>query len=212
MSKITDHRAGTLGRRFATLIAARNPLRQQAEDWAEGLSRTTESGSVSGGGPADPTLAKILRTPIGHGLADQATDVADRIDAWIRYGNALAFAAQRLLPLDHPVAEMLAKHRDIRQAGAGVCQRCHRDVPGIRENPMLGIEADRLKAGFCYGQPPHCYAAWVASGMVNRARFIHDWKTVSGTAETAGHTLGDTDGVQLGASGAEVRPDTQQAS
>lgn len=205
MTKISDNRKNVLARRFATVIAARNPLRQLADDWAEG-HRSQPGPGGTGGGIADPTLARILRTPQGHGLADQAADVANRIDAWIRYGNALSYAATKLLPVDHPVAEMLAKHRDIRQAGAGICQRCKRSVPGIRENPLLDIEADRLKAGYCYGQPPHCYDTWVQRGRPNRATYNESLEQTLGEKETPGPPAADTNAVPSPGSGGALRP------
>lgn len=211
MSKITDNRAGVISRRFASLIASRNPIRQLATDWAEGHNTSSGGPGVSGGGAADPTLARILRSPEGHGLADQANDVADRIDAWIRYGNALTYAATKLLPLDHPVAEMLAKHRDIRQAGAGTCQRCKRSVPGIRENPLLNIEADRLKGGYCYGQSPHCYDTWTQQGRPNRATFNESLNQTSGENETAGPTPVTPNDVPSSGSGGALRPEAGAA-
>lgn len=205
MSKHTSYGDGATVRRFATLLAARTPLRQYAADWEETTASSSGTGS-RGGLPADPVIARLLRTPEGHGLADQAAKVADQIDEWMRTGNQLARIAQRLLPMDHPVAEMFIRHRELRQSGAGICQRCKRQVPGIVENKLDGIEADRLKSGFCFGQPPHCYEAWRRSGMRDRATFIANWDHGSGTPETAGASLDAPDALQLSASSGEVRP------
>lgn len=213
MSRLTDRATAAINRRFATLIAACNPLRQLADDWEETMPGKNETaGGHTRGAHADPVAARVLRTPAGHGLAEQCADTANRIDAWIRHGNALARVAERLLPLDSQVAQMLAKHNAVRHVGAGICGRCGRDVPGIKENPLFDIKADRLKAGYCYGQPPECYNAWLAAGRPDRARFVDAWKHESGTDETAGPTPRADDALLSAVLGGPVRPSTETTS
>jgi hypothetical protein len=202
--KPTDSNAIT-AHRFASLVAAAAPLRQHADDWAEGFSASTDLDHTIGGTTGDSRVVgeaiagmkdhvenrvtrQVEETTVplreGHGLATECERLADDIEEWIAQGNRLARRALRLMPVDHPVAMTMAKHQEVRLAGAGPCNRCGRDVPGIVESAVDGTQADRLKSGFCFGQPPHCYEAWRRTGMRDRKKFIDDWHAESGTDET----------------------------
>ncbi len=207
MSPKTKDTNATTTIRFASLVAAREPLRERAEDWQEGFSKCTDTTHTIGGTTGDSRVAgeaiagmkdhvedkvtrQIEETTIplreGHGLATECHQLAADIDDWIRAGNALVRRAQRVMPVDHPVAMTMAKHQQVRLNGSGPCARCGRDVPGIVESTIDGTKPDRLKSGFCFGQEPHCYEAWRRTGMRDRRKFIDDWNAESGTDETPG--------------------------
>ncbi len=239
MSSNEDRSSGATIRRFSSVIAAVKPLLQFAEDWREGFAARTDMTHTIGHSTGDSRVfsdavtgmtdhvedkvtrqVKAVTIPEreGHGLADDCARVARDIEAWIVEGNHLAREVQRLLPKDHAVAMTLVKNQAVTLMGAGVCQRCGRDVPGIVEAPIYGIKPDRLKSGFCYGQEPHCYDAWRRRGMRDRARFIQEWKdaeaaakAAAGARETPGASTTAPDAVQLSGSGGEVSPDTGAA-
>lgn len=174
MSKTNDRRQAFVARMVLTLLDARAPLRRQAEDWAEGFAATSGGQPGGRGSIARPTESRALTPTHGAGLANDCATTANEIDDWLHTGERLANRALRLLPLEHPVAEMLARHGAIRQIGAGSCQRCHTGVTGNGE--------DRLRSGWC----PACYQRWIRAGRPDRARFNNDASPQAGDSKGAG--------------------------
>ncbi|MDP1795201.1 MAG: hypothetical protein Q8K63_13780 [Acidimicrobiales bacterium] len=183
-------------------------LERQASDWLEGFgvgaTGSGGSGNAMGGGRTladairgmvdhklDPETNQIITTSIpqreGHELALRCTEHAERIRAWLNEAPQLDKRLYELLPKDHPLAEMQARHAERTDAGAGTCDGCGRPVPGIRENPTLGIKADRIKAGYCYGQPDACYPKWLAAGSPSKAEFKAITDPGLGKDETPGN-------------------------
>ncbi len=159
-------------------------LERQAIDWLEGFGAGAAAGGGSNAAAGGRTLAEAIRGMVdhklnretnqveqttiplreGHELAERCAAHAYRITKWLALGDRLDRELYALLPKDHPLAEMRARHEQQASGGAGTCPACGRNVPGIRENPTLNIKADRLKANLCYGQPDSCYDAWRNDG------------------------------------------------
>lgn len=190
---------GGMVRRFASLLDARSVLRRLADDWDEGFSSTSSSaadGGSHGSGPAHPVeVAALEPGREGAGLSARCRLLALAVDEWARQGAALAGEVRALLPLDHPVAEMLARHGAVRFIGAGSCLKCANGVSGVGE--------DRMKSGFC----PACHGRWRRAGYPDRVRFVADASPTVGDGETAGPRSATANGVQLGATGYGLRPE-----
>lgn len=227
MSKITDRsrehnkRRSEAIQRFVARYDARTRLRAQADDWAEGFSANTDMTHTIGGtsgdrisavvvGPypsTDPEDEGKVELIEGHGLAQRCAAQADWLDQWLRDGDRSDNETFALLPADHPLAEMRARHANPRNTGAGICDRCGHNAIGIRESAAFNITADRIKNGYCFGPAGNdCYNTWISASRPNREAFIKTWQPEGGLEETADDTTRLRDSGTTTARSGEVRP------
>lgn len=149
-----NHKEDRFAAAAKTLLAARPILRQKAQDWAEGFPASTDLTHTIGRSTGD---SRVLTEAIpeaadkkpreGHGLADQCTTTADAIDQWIHDGYQLMTETLKLQALDHPVAEMLARHAQARFNGAGYCAACGDWIEGADYHPDR--KGRRIDSGMC---------------------------------------------------------------
>lgn len=159
MKTTIERRHSALIHLAKTLMDARPALRRQAEDWDEGFSAATELTHTIGRSNASRVENAVIsdKPRAGTGLADQCRTTATDIDKWIHEGYTLATRVLRLLPLQHPVAEMLARHAQARFNGAGYCEACGVWVEGADYQP--NGRGHRIVQGLC---PAH-YEYWRAN-------------------------------------------------
>lgn len=171
-----DRRARNATRWFATLIAAIPILEQQAHDWAEGFNSTTGGAPGGRGSISRPTETRALNTPAGEGLADDCSALARELDDWLREGSRLTSRALRLLPQEHPVADMLARHAEARWNGAGECKACGDWVEGIDADQDTG---HRLRRGL----DAKCFKKWERAGKPDLVTWIADQRHRNGLCQ-----------------------------
>lgn len=131
--------------RLQHLLELDHQLVQWADDWAEGYGSVSPTGGHntgrSKGEHGTPTEAKAMGRVQGAGLADQCERIHQCIHRIIADIAQLHREAQHLEPLAQTVATELAKAKEPRNWGAGMCSICDTYCPGVGE--------DRLRAGMC---------------------------------------------------------------
>lgn len=175
-----DRRIRNVTQLVKTVIDARPALRRHADDWQPGFAGK----SAGNGDPAtrstgniDQIINKVMKPAPGDDLAERChqaiTDIGKEIDAFYR----LAGRVLTLLPMSHPVAEMLARHAQARFNGAGYCAACGNWVEGADYNPEG--RGPVLRQGMC----PTDYETW----RVHYRSTISavDWSTQQAAARKA---------------------------
>lgn len=189
-----ERRARNAARWFTTLIAAAAVLEQQADDWAEGFPPAS-GGQPGGTGSISRPVEAAVITPYrqnpdgtdddtgpvwqqreGQHLADQCAAAVAELDDWLRQGSRLNAKVLRLLPQQHHVAEMLARHADARFNGAGECKACGEWVEGVDADQDTG---HRLRRGLC----PACYKRWERAGRPDLVTWIADQRHRNGLCQ-----------------------------